>query len=206
MKDKTEQLINDFVDYLMPALTPYESSLYIFLLRRSVLKDGSKQLRIGKRTIAGRFGLGAQGTNISFEQVTKVLKKLESKGCISIGNTIREGTLYSVVLPCDIPLVMEKIAATTPTDEEEDFFTAPDKRILIFERDNWVCQYCGDKVTKENVTLDHYVPQVKNGNHSKENLRTCCMMCNSIKSGKSFEDAAPLILKNMQERRLKKDN
>lgn len=201
MTDKTKQLIQDFVDYLMPALTPYESALYIFLLRLSYLQEGTNQVRIGKRTIAERFGTNAQGSEISFAQVSKVLKNLESKGCIVIGDIVRDGTMYTVVQPCDIPLVKEKIAATAPIDQEEDFFTDPEKRSVIFERDNWICQYCGDKVTKDNSTIDHYVPQSKGGNHSKANLRTCCLACNSIKSGKLFEEAAPFILKSIQERR-----
>ncbi|MBN1253893.1 MAG: HNH endonuclease [Deltaproteobacteria bacterium] len=203
MSDKTKQLIQDFVDYLMPALTPYESSLYLFLLRLSLLQDGAEQVRIGKRTIAESFGSGAQGAEISYKQVTKVLQNLESKGCIVIGDTIRDGTMYTVVQPRDIPLVKEKIAAPAPIDEDEDFFTDSDKRILLFERDSWTCQYCGDRVTKDNATIDHYVPQSKGGNHSKANLRTCCLVCNSIKSGKSFEEAAPFILKSIQERRQK---
>ena len=40
----------------------------------------------------------------------------------------------------------------------------------------------------------------------KENLRTCCLICNSVKSGKSFEEAAPLILKSMQERRQRRND
>lgn len=201
MSDNAKQLIQDCVDYLMPALTPYESSLYVFLLRLTFLKDGKNQVRIGKRTISAKFGIGPQAAEISFSQVTKVLKNLESKGCIIIGDTIRDGTIYTVIQPRDIPLVKEKIVATTPIDQEEDFFTNPEKRMAIFERDNWICQYCGDKVTKDNATIDHYVPQSKGGNHSKANLRTCCFVCNSIKSGKSFEEAAPFILKSIQERK-----
>jgi hypothetical protein len=201
MTDNTQQLIQDFVDYLMPALTPYESSLYVLLLRLTFLKDGSNQVRIGKRTISERFGTGSQGAEISFAHVTKVLKNLENKGCIIIGDTVRDGTMYTLIQPRDIPLVKKKIVATTPIDQEEDFFTNPEKRSKIFERDNWTCQYCGDKVTNDNASIDHYVPQSKGGNHSKANLRTCCFVCNSIKSGKSFEEAAPFILKSIQERK-----
>ncbi|MGH7236937.1 MAG: HNH endonuclease [Candidatus Saccharimonadales bacterium] len=61
--------------------------------------------------------------------------------------------------------------------------------------------YCGEKVTAENATLDHLVPQYKGGKHTKENLKTSCLMCNSIKSGKTYEEAAPLLLKSIQERR-----
>jgi hypothetical protein len=205
MSNNTKQLIQDFVDYLMPVLTPYETSLYVLLLRLTFLKDGTTQVRIGKRTISERFGTGSKGAEISFDHVTKVLKNLERKGCIIIGDTVRDGTIYTVVQPRDIPLVKEKIAAALPIDKEEDFFNDPDNRILIFERDNWICQYCGDKVTKENATIDHYVPQSKGGTHSKANLRTCCFVCNSIKSGKSFDEAAPLILKSVQERKQKQN-
>jgi len=47
----------------------------------------------------------------------------------------------------------------------------------------------------------HYIPQRDKGKNTKENLRTCCFVCNSIKSGKSIEEAAPHILKSIQERK-----
>ena len=193
-------IVLDFVDYVMPDLTPYESSLYLLLLRLSVLHDGSCDIRIGKRGVAEQVGRSSRAdAPISYAQVTDVVKGLEEKGCLSVGDTTREGTLYTVLLPRNIAFVKEKMA--TPSPSEDDYFNDPDKRNALFERDRWNCQYCGEKVTRNNATLDHYVPQSKNGNHSKENLRTCCLLCNSIKSGKSFEDAAPLILKSMAERR-----
>lgn len=97
------------------------------------------------------------------------------------------------------------MASIQPEVLEDDFFTNAEKRKLLFERDSWVCQYCGEKVTKDNATLDHYIPQSKGGKHTKENLRTCCLLCNGIKSGKSFEEAAPHVLKNIQERRERKN-
>ncbi|MEK7463230.1 MAG: HNH endonuclease, partial [Patescibacteria group bacterium] len=60
------------------------------------------------------------------------------------------------------------------------------------------------KVTPENSTLDHLVPQSRDGKHTKENLKTSCLVCNSIKSGKTYEEAAPYLLKSIQERRNKK--
>ena len=36
-------LVRQFVDYLLPELTPYEVTLYIILLRLSLLKDESLQ-------------------------------------------------------------------------------------------------------------------------------------------------------------------
>jgi hypothetical protein len=196
-----KSIITNFVDFLLPELTPYETSLYLYLLRNSLLQNNSQKIRIGKRTMAQGYGRGSRGAKTNYAHMTRVISGLEEKGCLSIGDTTREGTEYTINLPYNIPIVKEKIATKQPEAKEEDFFTEPQKRKILFERDNWICQYCGEKVTEDNATLDHYIPQSKGGKHTKENLRTCCLLCNGIKSGKTFEEAAPHILKNIQERR-----
>ena len=202
MKDNLQKIIEQFVDFLMPALTPYEASLYIFFLRNSHIKNNSPEIRIGKRTIAENIS-SVRATTTNYAQVTKLVDGLEEKGCIKIGDTNRDGTLYNIFLPEEIPSVKEKLAITADP-VEEDFFTNPEKRKEIFERDKYTCFYCGEKVTPENSTLDHLVPQSKDGKHTKENLKTSCLICNSIKSGKTYEEAAPYLLKSIQERRNKK--
>jgi hypothetical protein len=199
--DDANDVIAEFVDYLMPELTPYEATLYLFLLRNSLLRDGAPTIRIGKRTIAERYGTGARGNKTNYAHVTKVVGELQLKGCIRVGDTSREGTLYTVVAPRDVPLVVTKLNAASVAPDDDDYFNAPERRRLVFERDDWTCQYCGERVTEANATLDHYVPQCQNGSHSKENLRTACLVCNGVKSGKSFEEAAPALLRSMQERR-----
>ena len=111
-------MICDFIDYLMPELTPYETSLYLYLLRHSVFKDGSLHTRIGKRTIADGYGTGSRGPKTNYAHVTKVIARLEEKGCITIGDTTREGSLYTIVLPHEIPLVRKKIGALLPAEKE----------------------------------------------------------------------------------------
>jgi len=201
MEGSIENIIEQSVDYLFPELTPYESSLYLYLLRNSLLRNGTNEIRIGKRTIAEGFCKGSRGGSTSYAHVSEMLASLEQKGCIKVGNTDRLGTLYVVILPKDIPLVAKKIASNMPAKAEEDYFTNPDKRRELFERDKWICQYCGEKVNQQNITLDHFIPQSKGGDNSKNNLKTCCLVCNGIKSGKTYEEAAPLLLKSIQERR-----
>ncbi|MDD5700963.1 MAG: HNH endonuclease [Dehalococcoidales bacterium] len=196
-------MIEQFVDYLLPELTPYESTLYLYLLRNSIMRNGTNQIRIGKRTLAEKFCKASRGENVSYAQVSKMLDNLEQKNCIQIGDTDRFGTLYKVVQPRNIPLVIEKIAQTQIIETEEDYFNDPENRLEIFNRDDWICQYCGDKVTQQNASLDHYIPQSQGGKHNKDNLRTCCLTCNSIKSGKTYEESAPLLLKSIRERKVK---
>ncbi len=201
MEDKVKTVLEQFVDYLLPELTPNESCVYLYLLRNSFLRDGSFEVRMGKRTIAAGCGKGSRAEKMNYAHVTKVVKGLEDKECIRIGDAQRQGTLYIARLPRDIPLVAEKMASLLAQAGDADYFSDPEKRHEVFERDKWTCQYCGDKVSPENVTLDHFVPQSKGGEHNMDNLRTCCLVCNSIKSGKSYEAAAPLLLKSIQERR-----
>jgi len=205
MKNKIKKVIENFIDFLLPELTPYEVVIYLFFLRNTILKD-ELEIRIGKRSLAKSLGIGARSEKMSYEQVTKVLSSLEKKKCIKIGDTIREGTLYSIVLPEEIPLVSEKIIKIKSNNISEDYFNDDDKRKEIFERDNWTCQYCGQIVNQDNATLDHFIPQHAGGKHTKSNLRTCCIMCNSIKSGKTYEDAAPFILRSIKDRNIRNSN
>lgn len=201
------------VDYLYRELDAYEASLYLYLLRKSVMMSGKHEIRIGKRTLQSEFVRGARGGGrknvggiwVNYAHITRILNGLKAKGCIEIGDTTREGTLYIVRKPQHVPFVIKALSASKKKgkSESEDYFHDPVKRLEIFERDGWRCQYCGDLVDETNATLDHYVPQSKGGTHDKANLRTCCLLCNSIKSGRTFEEAAPQLLKASLERRTK---
>ena len=194
------QIIEEFVDYLMPELTPHEASMYVFLLRNSHLKSGTNKIRIGQRTIAQKYGRGPKMSVPSRAHITRQIDALEEKSCIRVGDTNREGTLYEILLPAQIPLVAEKLSISAP-DLEEDYYNDAEKRKELYKRDQWICQYCGEKVSTENVTLDHFIPRHSGGSNKRENLRTACLMCNSVKSGKTYEEAAIHLLKNIQERR-----
>jgi hypothetical protein len=203
MSKDYKKVIEQFVDFIMPELTPYEAVMYIFLLRSSYVKNNVAEVRIGKRTIAEKWGKGSRGKRTNYAHVTKLVKGLEAKGLVKIGNIDRDGTLYMVLLPEETEMVLKKLSLVQEVGEE-DYFTEPLKRKEIFERDQWVCFYCGEEVTDKNATLDHLLPQSKDGKHTKTNLKTCCLICNSIKSGKTYEEAAPLLLKNISERRVRR--
>jgi hypothetical protein len=191
--------IRDFVDYLMPELKPHETAVYLFLLRRSYFESGSGTVRVGQRSMAPQYGRGKQSAAPSRNQVIKQLNVLEEKGCLVIGDTNRAGTLYKVNLPREIELVKAKLFAPEQSGDE-DFFTDPTRRLEIYTRDGWRCGYCGEPVTQSNASLDHIVPQCAGGSHRKANLRTACLMCNSIKSGKTEAEAALPLLKSIRER------
>jgi hypothetical protein len=210
-------LLRIVVDHLFPDLDAYEASLYIYFFRKTLLV-GEESIRIGKKSLAtgfvrGRRGGGTKnrgGAQVNFGHISSTLKGLASKGCIQIGDTTREGTLYVLRHPADIPSVASRFDAAirdwresvgNAVVERAGYFSDPARRKEVFERDHWACRYCGERLTPENSTLDHYIPQSKGGNDSKENLRAACLMCNSVKSGRSFEEAAPLLVESIVARR-----
>jgi DNA-directed RNA polymerase subunit RPC12/RpoP len=61
---------------------------------------------------------------------------------------------------------------------------------FVWERDNYSCQYCGEKILiKANVTTDHVFPASKGGKAVYDNMVTCCKACNSKKDDKTCEEA-----------------
>lgn len=80
---------------------------------------------------------------------------------------------------------------------------------LVWERDNYICRYCGTDLynnyalwlrwvcfhnkkwgyrvpTKERPTVDHVIPRSKGGETTTANLVTCCQPCNTEKDNKSW--------------------
>ncbi len=196
--------LDQLVDHVLPLLTPYQLSLYLFLLRHSAPVDGNRQVRIGKRTIAAGLGRGPRSSQGNYQHITEKLNELAELGFIRIGDTTREGTRYGLVPLDQVPTVRERLALVG-----EEVVAPPDylrDKILrseLFERDNWQCRYCGTPVTSDTATLDHIVPTSKGGDDAPDNLATCCLLCNSIKAGESYDDAAPRLLAALRSQRLR---
>ena len=202
------QIIKDISDYLSVLQAPYEQAIYNYLFRWSYLESGTSTVRKGKRTIAKESafasGRGSYGSGkVSYKAVTDNIVALEKKGHVKVGDTTREGTLYTILLPSEIEecIKLRQEKENFRNIDNTDYFNVPLNRMKIFERDNYTCHYCGDKVTEDNVTLDHLIPRSKGGDNSRENLVTCCLECNSIKGGRTFQEAAPDLLEKLKAKR-----
>lgn len=192
-----ERLIEDLVDLVLPTLAPYEFTLYLLLLRRSRF-IGEPSTRIGKRSISAALGKGTRASGGNYHHISNKLTALEVGGFIETGDTDRTGTEYAVRLPREVPSIRERLEVEAESHgPEEAHFTDPALRRSLFERDEWRCRYCGDHVSDTTSTLDHIVPQHAGGTNTPENLATACLMCNSIKSGRTYEEAAPILLERV---------
>lgn len=58
-----------------------------------------------------------------------------------------------------------------------------DVRQQVRERANFACEFCGvtETDTGDQLTIDHFQPQAKDGDDSLENLIYCCVRCNQYK-------------------------
>jgi len=72
-------------------------------------------------------------------------------------------------------------------------------RFKVFQRDGFICQYCGEKPPKAILEVDHIIPKSKNGKDNFDNLITACFECNSGKSNKDLKDIPKTIEKNIEE-------
>lgn len=51
-------------------------------------------------------------------------------------------------------------------------------KFRIAHRDNFTCQFCGDKPGNAGLEVDHIIPVSKYGSDNDENLITTCKKCN----------------------------
>jgi len=69
------------------------------------------------------------------------------------------------------------------------------KRRIMFNRDDWRCQYCSMRLSDEHATIDHVMPTSRGGKTSWVNCVTACKKCNKQKAAQTPEEAGMRLLK-----------
>ena len=65
----------------------------------------------------------------------------------------------------------------------------------IYLRDENTCQYCGKRLPRAELNLDHVVPRSHGGNTSWENVVCSCIPCNLRKANRTPEQAGMELLR-----------
>ena len=60
----------------------------------------------------------------------------------------------------------------------------------VYARDNFTCQYCGKKISRDEITVDHLIPLAENGTDEMINYVTSCLACNQLKGSMPLRDFA----------------
>lgn len=187
--DEFAQIFSQFQDHLAPKLDVYEQAVYLYLLRHTRV-EGKGEAVIGFKSARKKlaFGVGKAGTAPSEGVIYEKLRGLEKKGCIKIVSSERTGTRLEVYLPSEIPGVLPvPTSAETSAMEDQDYFSVPENRKLILEREKWLCFYCLAKLDENNHVLEHVVSRPE-GDNSYRNVVAACRRCNNRKNSSSAED------------------
>jgi 5-methylcytosine-specific restriction endonuclease McrA len=59
----------------------------------------------------------------------------------------------------------------------------------VYQRDDYTCQYCGQKKPARELSYDHVVPRSAGGRTDWRNIVTACKACNSRKDAQTCDEA-----------------
>src|SRR5689334_24771164 len=79
------------------------------------------------------------------------------------------------------------------------------RRLRIYMRDKFRCQYCGDKKNAAELTLDHILPRSRGGDNSPVNISAACLQCNNRKRDRTPAEARMPLLTSHTALRVKRE-
>jgi len=184
-----KRVLEQFQDHLAPRLDTYEQAVYLYVLRHSRLL-GLGEATIGFKSARKKmaFGIGEAGKPMSEKTCYEKLRSLEKKDCLDVLSIERAGTRVRLRLPDEIGGVVPPEAAPSASDPELfDFFSIPQNRVLLLEREGHRCLYCLRQLNNDNYVVEH-VRSRPNGNNSYRNVVAACIQCNNRKGAAQAED------------------
>ena len=72
-------------------------------------------------------------------------------------------------------------------------------KMAIAERDNWICQVSGQKLTRSNANIDHVIPRSRGGKNTWTNMVLCHKDLNSAKGNKLNEEIGYKLIRQPKE-------
>lgn len=97
----------------------------------------------------------------------------------------------SAYLVIKIPAVVRLVRAFRKQVKNVKF-----SRVNLYARDDYRCQYCSKQCSMSELTYDHVIPRSQNGKTTWTNIVSCCVKCNSKKSGRTPKQAGMKLLKD----------
>lgn len=101
----------------------------------------------------------------------------------------RQVSNYEKTYIIRIPLVLKLVKMVKTVYRNR----MPYSRRNVYIRDDYTCQYCGNKPKK--LSIDHVTPVSKGGKTRFTNCVTCCIKCNTKKGNRTPEEANMMLKK-----------
>lgn len=98
--------------------------------------------------------------------------------------------IHSVSFTIKLPSVVRLLRMVKRPKSQVKF-----SRQNIYARDKHTCQYCGRRLTSDELTYDHVIPKFRGGKTKWSNIVTCCIQCNRKKGGRSPQEAKMRLIR-----------
>jgi 5-methylcytosine-specific restriction endonuclease McrA len=96
-----------------------------------------------------------------------------------------EAWLHSEQIALPVPLVIRLVYYVRIPRH----FSLPLSRRTVLARDHYTCQYCGERLPRAKLTIDHVVPRSRGGETRWENVVAACGPCNRRKGNRTPDEA-----------------
>ena len=185
--------------YLSRIVKDKALAFYHVLLHLTNYETGKSEIIIPCAKV-GAFIRSEQGNIIDNNTTVKRrLGDLFQNKCITVNRQRGSANEIVVHLPSEIPacrgLIEKEESASLEKEhpDEADYYSDPERRLMVLDRDKRKCIYCLIDVSEDSYILDHIIPVSKGGTNRKFNLVTSCEGCNQRKQD---EDAIQFLLSN----------
>lgn len=117
------------------------------------------------------------------------LKEWQQESSFIIGDKLRSILYPGVVHSPSTTLVVPQVIIASDCEYSSPAIkTVRYSRKNVYQRDRYTCQYCGEKMIKSELTLDHITPKSRGGTNSWNNVVASCRKCNSKKKDKLLSE------------------
>jgi 5-methylcytosine-specific restriction endonuclease McrA len=108
----------------------------------------------------------------------------------AIAAAVNEEAIHTPSRAIRVPRVIVLVAHTHLPRQRVRF-----SRLNVYARDGSTCQYCGRRLPRSELNLDHVVPRSRGGSTQWENVVCSCVACNLRKGGRTPEEAGMHLLR-----------
>jgi 5-methylcytosine-specific restriction endonuclease McrA len=150
------------------------------------MKGGAEVVRLNGRVLLLNFSFEPLGTVGVARAICLVVR-----GAVFVEDYEGERVLRSPSTEFRVPSVVRLRAYVNVRGRRQ---ASGRKRLRIFVRDGFRCQYCGGRRAAGELTLDHVQPRSRGGRSTPENLVAACARCNTRKGDRTPEEARMPLL------------
>ena len=192
-----KRVLADYHDHLAPRLDALEQIVYLHVFRHTRLvgiPEAVVSFKADRRKLG--LNLGEKGQPLSEGACYEKLLSLQSKGCLEVLGTSRDGTRLRVKLPSEIPgLVPADHAGSGRFIDKADFFNDPENRRAILRREGGKCFLCLRAIDAGDFEIAHAAPLAE-GRNGYRNVLACCRDCASKKGDLPAEPFLRVLYRN----------